>query len=81
MREIHNDGHDYAWLHCEDKTPLCIGANSMYPRSYADIKGKWCGRDDGPMHNETPKPGPVPEHIRLAIRPNDLGNYKPKKKK
>ena len=22
-REIHQDGPNYTWLHCEDKTPIC----------------------------------------------------------
>lgn len=52
-REVHQDGPRVpsgsftvaTWRHCEDKTPRCAGATSDYPRSVADIVGKWCGAD------------------------------------
>jgi hypothetical protein len=51
-REVHQDGSPTlpngpnTWRHCEDKTPRCVGAVSIYPSARADIAGKWCGRDE-----------------------------------
>jgi hypothetical protein len=47
-REVHRDLHSHAWYHCEDKTPRCKGASSIYPRSRRDIKGRDCWRDEPP---------------------------------
>lgn len=44
LREVHQDGPNHTWTHCEDKTPRCEGAMSVYPLM-GHIKGKWCGRD------------------------------------
>lgn len=50
LREVHQDGPDYSWRHCEDKSPRCEGARSTYPMTVADIVGVWCGRDhDGEL--------------------------------
>jgi len=43
-REVHLENR--TWIHCEDGTALCNGANPIYPHTLADIRGKWCGRDD-----------------------------------
>ena len=45
-REVHQDWPHQGWRHCEDKTPRCDGASSIYPRSRADIVGRFCGRDE-----------------------------------
>lgn len=45
-REIHQDGPDHTWRHCEDKTPRCIGAAGRYPATAGEIVGTWCGADD-----------------------------------
>lgn len=45
-REVHQDGPNNTWRHCEDKTPRCLNAMSVYPESTASIKGKFCGCDD-----------------------------------
>jgi len=45
-REVHQDGENHSWRHCEDKTSRCEGASSIYPLSRSFIKGKYCGRDD-----------------------------------
>ncbi len=33
------------WTHCEDKTPLCAGAESVYPKGRGFIRGRYCGID------------------------------------
>lgn len=43
--EVHQDGENHGWRHCEDKTPRCEGGSSGYPQSLSEIVGKWCGRD------------------------------------
>lgn len=45
-REIHQDGPDHSWRHCEDKTPRCEGASIEYPKTRGEIVGSWCGADD-----------------------------------
>jgi hypothetical protein len=45
-REIHQDGPDHSWTHCEDKTSICDGAGKIYPTSREQIKGKFCGKDE-----------------------------------
>ena len=47
-REMHQDGDNHTWRHCEDKTPRCVGAYLIYPRPYdlKNIVGKWCGCDE-----------------------------------
>lgn len=49
-REVHQDGpREVAngWTHCEDRTPRCDGAQSVYPsRERTEVKGKWCAADD-----------------------------------
>ena len=45
-REVHQDGPNQSWRHCEDKTPMCQGAIPYYPLDKSKIRGKWCGRDD-----------------------------------
>ena len=45
-REIHQDGPNNSWRHCEDKTPKCLGAPGIHPKSTSEIVGKWCGADD-----------------------------------
>lgn len=45
-REVHQDGPDQTWRHCQDKTPRCDGAVSRYPSSRAEIVGPFCGADD-----------------------------------
>lgn len=44
-REVHQDGPNHTWTHCEDKSPRCDGASSIYPKNRAEIKGKFCGCD------------------------------------
>lgn len=34
------------WLHCEDKSPLCVGATTAYPKTRAVIVGAYCGADE-----------------------------------
>jgi hypothetical protein len=34
------------WRHCEDGTPRCYGAASVYPKPGGDIPGGYCGKDD-----------------------------------
>lgn len=36
------------WEHCEDKSPRCYGASSIYPKSKDEIVGIACGYDDLP---------------------------------
>lgn len=45
-REVHQDGDNHTWRHCEDKSPICEGARRDYPRNASEIKGKFCGCDD-----------------------------------
>ena len=51
-REVHQNRDKYpgrGWYHCEDKTPICDGADVPYAeQDGSDIKGKWCGRDKMP---------------------------------
>lgn len=54
-RELHQDGDkaiQNGWIHCPDKTAMCIGAHAEYPKSPSDIKGPWCGRDDEPRKRD-----------------------------
>ena len=44
--EVHQDGPNQTWRHCEDKSPQCDGAVAAYPNNTNEIIGKWCGRDD-----------------------------------
>lgn len=44
-REVHQDGPEHSWRHCEDKTPRCNDADSIYPDSSTNIVGKFCARD------------------------------------
>ena len=44
-REVHQDGENHSWRHCEDKTLRCEGASSVYPKSKDEIMGKYCGCD------------------------------------
>ena len=45
-REVHQDGENHTWRHCEDKSPRCEGADSVYPSDKSGIAGKFCGMDD-----------------------------------
>ena len=57
LRELHQDGDravGNGWLHCEDKTPICVGGTADYPKSETEIRGAWCGRDRGPV-DENPR--------------------------
>jgi len=47
LREVHQDLVDHTWYHCEDATPRCDGADSVYPLM-GHVKGYWCGRDGNP---------------------------------
>lgn len=57
-REVHQDGPPETvpmgdgrtyqlgtWCHCEDRSPRCGGAQSIYPTSRAQIVGRYCGCD------------------------------------
>jgi len=44
-REVHQDGENQSWRHCEDKTARCEGAYSTCPNDLEEIVGEWCGRD------------------------------------
>lgn len=44
-REVHQDGPASSWQHCEDQSPICVGASRRYPQTPEDIVGKYCGRD------------------------------------
>lgn len=44
--EVHQDGPNHSWRHCDDKTPICEGAKAIYPNTSDEIVGKWCGRDN-----------------------------------
>lgn len=52
QREVHQSGPSNGWEHCEDQTPRCEGAASVYPSSPGEIKGKWCGVDSCGMQPE-----------------------------
>lgn len=54
-REVHQTGSHHTWLHCEDGTPRCEGAVSIYPTAWWDIKGTYC-EADGPAPK---RPSPV----------------------
>jgi hypothetical protein len=45
-REVHQDGPNHSWRHCEDKSPRCENGVSIYPQSKSDIVGKYCGEDE-----------------------------------
>lgn len=30
-REVHQDDENRSWQHCDDQTPLCVGAQGVYP--------------------------------------------------
>lgn len=47
LREVHQDGPNQSWTHCEDRTARCENANSVYPLM-GHIKGEWCGKDGTP---------------------------------
>jgi hypothetical protein len=49
--EVHQNSG--GWFHCDSNTPICNGAIPVYPRSTEDIQGKWCGRDDFSLDEET----------------------------
>lgn len=44
-REVHQDGGNRSWRHCDDKTTICAGFSAEYVDNVKDIVGKWCGRD------------------------------------
>jgi hypothetical protein len=47
--EVHQTGpmdKQRGWQHCEDKSPMCILANAVYPLSKAEIQGSYCGKDE-----------------------------------
>lgn len=49
MCEVHQTGprdQQRGWQHCEDKTPMCILANAIYPKTKAEICGPYCGKDE-----------------------------------
>jgi hypothetical protein len=52
--EVHQDGPAAAWQHCDDGSPRCDGAQSVYPASTGEIEGKWCGRDAEPTEARVP---------------------------
>ena len=60
-REVHRS--DKNWNHCEDGMAMCEGANAVYPKSLADIQGKWCGKDDLSVWR----------FRRSRVRPNAIG--------
>ena len=45
-REVHQEGADHGWIHCQDQTPRCTLADSIYPDDYSQIVGPYCGKDD-----------------------------------
>lgn len=47
-REVHQGSWmvDRAWVHCDDSTVICQSATAVYPKSKAEIKGHYCGKDD-----------------------------------
>lgn len=56
-REVHQDGPNHptgptgrqlakTWTHCEDKSPRCDGAVSVYPKQAQEIVGPVCCRDE-----------------------------------
>lgn len=47
-REVHQDGPNQTWTHCEDKSPRCERANSAYPKEGEKPVGRVCGADDMP---------------------------------
>lgn len=71
-REVHQ-GAGF-WYHCEDRSPRCELASSVYPKSLDEIVGKYCGMD-GSIGADPPAPAPPPEvkvtpmnrHARRAI--------------
>lgn len=60
-REIHQDGPGSTWLHCEDKSPRCVGASARHPQSIDEIVGKWCGADA-----ELVRTAPPPRQILIT---------------
>lgn len=55
-REVHQNGpykypekppgfRESTWQHCEDQTPICIGASAPYADRH-EVKGKACFADD-----------------------------------
>lgn len=44
-REVHQDGPDHSWTHCEDKTPKCAEASTVYRDDFTPAVGKFCFRD------------------------------------
>lgn len=59
--EVHQRG-DRSWWHCDTVTPMCNGAQAIFPERRTDIKGAWCGADDfdGTMGRPTGIAGPDP---------------------
>lgn len=45
QHEVHQDGPDHAWRHCEDKTTICLEGKPIYAKQ-EDVVGKCCLRDD-----------------------------------
>lgn len=43
-REVHQDAVRQ-WYHCEDATPICLLGTAVYPKSTAEIVGRYCGHD------------------------------------
>jgi len=48
-KEVHQTGDstiEKGWIHCEDNTPRCADAGSIYAEDKTQIVGNWCGADD-----------------------------------
>jgi hypothetical protein len=43
-REVHQDGQNHTWTHCEDKTPICRGFRAVYAGDGEGV-GRFCGKD------------------------------------
>lgn len=37
------------WMHCEDTTTICKGAEAVFPKSRSEIVGKPCMKDEPPF--------------------------------
>lgn len=51
QREVHQWGDHRirrAWVHCDDRSPICDTATAAYPMSVEDVRGDYCCAD-GPL--------------------------------
>ncbi len=74
-REVHQDGENHSWRHCEDLTPICEQAGLEYPTTNSDIVGEYCGRDENPYAKWAQRPPQVQAHRGAKAMTDTLAHH------